>query len=82
MQELLNNLSFIFKNQKELEDHLEALTKINNPANLNAYDLIIFQEMIEIIKKQQQQLTTTTIKIKIYEKRKINKSSPRNFKSI
>ena len=52
MQELFNKLSIIFKNQKELFDHLEALTKINNPANLNALDLIIFQEMIEIIKKQ------------------------------
>jgi enoyl-CoA hydratase/carnithine racemase len=52
MKELLNNLSPIFKNQKELSDHLEALIKINNPANLNALDLIIFQEMIEIIKKQ------------------------------
>jgi hypothetical protein len=52
MQELLNRMSIIFKNQKELNDHLEALTKINNPANLNALDLIIFQEMIEIIKKQ------------------------------
>jgi hypothetical protein len=46
MQELLNNLSPIFKNQKELSDHLEVLTKINNPANLNALDLIIIEEMI------------------------------------
>jgi len=52
MQELLNKMSIIFKDQKELEDHLEALTKINNPANLNALDLIIFQEMISILKKQ------------------------------
>ena len=56
MQELFNNLSTIFKNQKELFDHLEALTKINNPANLNALDLIIFQEIISIMKKQSQQL--------------------------
>jgi hypothetical protein len=52
MQELLNKMSIIFKNQKELSDHLEALSKINNPANLNALDLIIIQEMISIIKKQ------------------------------
>ena len=52
MKELLNKMSIIFNNQKELEDHLEALSKINNPANLNALDLIIFQEMIEIVKKQ------------------------------
>ena len=52
MQELFNKLSIFFKNQKELNEHLEALTKINNPANLNALDLIIFQEMIELIKKQ------------------------------
>jgi hypothetical protein len=56
MQELLNKMSIIFKNQKELNDHLEALTKINNPANLNALDLIIIQimiqEMISIINKQ------------------------------
>jgi hypothetical protein len=30
MQELLNKMSIIFKNQKELNDHLEALTKINH----------------------------------------------------
>lgn len=50
MKQLFNNLSIIFKNQKELEDHLEILSKINNPANLNALDLIIFQEMISLIK--------------------------------
>jgi hypothetical protein len=52
MQELLNKMSIIFKNQKELSDHLEALSEIDNAKNLNILDLIIFQEMIEIIKKQ------------------------------
>jgi hypothetical protein len=52
MQELLNKMSIIFKNQKELNDHLEALSQINNPTNLNALDFLIFQEMISIIKKQ------------------------------
>jgi hypothetical protein len=50
MKNLFNNLSIIFSNQQELNEHLEALSKINNPANLNALDLIIFQEMIAIIK--------------------------------
>ena len=48
-----NNINL---NKKELEDHLEALIKINNPANLNALDLIILQvileEIISIMKKQ------------------------------
>jgi hypothetical protein len=52
MQELFNNLSIFFKDQKELDDHLKALREVNNPKNLNILDLIIFQEMIEIIKKQ------------------------------
>lgn len=52
MQELLNNLSIFFKDQKELDDHLEVLSKISNAKNLNALDLIIFQEMILILKKQ------------------------------
>jgi len=52
MQELLNNLSIFFKDQKELDDHLEALREVSNPKNLKILDLIIFQEMIEIIKKQ------------------------------
>ena len=52
MQELFNKLSIFFKNQKELSDHLEALREVNNTKNLNILDLIIFQEMIELIKKQ------------------------------
>lgn len=52
MKELFSTLSIIFENQKELNDHLEALSTINNPANLTALDLLIFQEMISIIKKQ------------------------------
>lgn len=52
MKELFNKLSIIFENQKELNDHLEALSEINNPANLTGLDLLIFQEMISIIKKQ------------------------------
>jgi hypothetical protein len=52
MKELFNKMSIIFTSQKELNDHLEALSKINNPANLTALDLIIFQEMILIIKKE------------------------------
>jgi hypothetical protein len=52
MKELFSTLSIIFENQKELNDHLEALSKINNPANLTALDLLIFQEMISIIKKE------------------------------
>jgi hypothetical protein len=50
MNGLFNKLSIIFENQKELNEHLEALSKINNPANLTALDLIIFQEMISLIK--------------------------------
>jgi hypothetical protein len=58
MKELFNKLnslspiSIIFTSEKELNDHLEALSKINNPANLTALDLLIFQEMISIIKKE------------------------------
>jgi hypothetical protein len=50
MKELFNKMSIIFTSQKELNDHLEALGEINNPANLTALDLIIFQEMISLIK--------------------------------
>jgi hypothetical protein len=50
MEELFNKMSIIFTSQKELNDHLEALSKVNNPANLTALDLIIFQEMISLIK--------------------------------
>jgi len=50
MQELFNKMSIIFTSEKELNEHLEALSKINNPANLNGLDLLILQEMISIIK--------------------------------
>jgi len=52
MEQLQKTFSNIFKNQEDLVNYLDKLSVIDDPKHLKALDLEIFQEMIEIVKKQ------------------------------